>query len=113
MVLGELGWTFKRWEQVRRYVCHLVGRADHGHANVSLVQRRWSALMRLPLELLVEVGDRVGEDRLAGQSAPEFEGHVCLLASALVLLLVPLPSRLNFFGCSSLSLLCINSYCYY
>ena len=92
---------------------HLVGRADHGHVKVSLVQRRWSASMRLPLELLVEVGNRVGEDRLAGQSAPEFEGHVCLLGSALVLLLVPLPSRVNFFGCSSLSLLCINSYCYY
>ena len=39
--------------------------------------------------------------------------HVCLLGSALVLLLVPPPSRVNFFGCSSLSLLCINSYCYY
>ena len=54
--------------------------------------------MRLPLELVMEVGNRVGEDRLAGQSAPEFEGHVCLLGSARVLLLVPPPSRMNFFG---------------
>ena len=94
-------------------MAHLVDRADDGHAKGSLVQRRWGASMRLHLELLEEEGDRVGEDRLAGQSAPEFEGHFCLLGSAWVFLLVPPPSRVNFFGCSSLSLLCINSCCYY
>ena len=42
---------------------HLVERADHSHAKVSLVQRRWSASMRLPLELVVEVGNRVGNTK--------------------------------------------------
>ena len=51
---------------------HLVERADHSHAKVSLVQRRWSASMRLPLELVVEVGNRVG--------APPASGFIVLCA---------------------------------
>lgn len=50
---------------------HLVEITDH--TKVRRIQRRWSALRRLPAEILLGVGDREKTD-WQGRKVPEFEG---------------------------------------